>query len=208
MPQFRGILTKTTVNDRWFGSAVTDSNLTGHLNSRLTGNHNGSYWVSRAAVRFGRAERSPESGSGSRAPQSSRSWVSARVSLGFGSVFTSLRCRTLPKFADWGQEFYRQHEETALFPFGQPITSEQKMTDREPTNRKRERDGFRPIRARQMERDSPKKSTPWATKRDIEGGVPRFRNNLTGVSKNIRKSIYICIYIPIFSVNIYVIISL
>lgn len=82
------------------------------------------------------------------------------------------------------------------------------MTDREPTNRKRERDGFRPIRARQMERDSPKKSTPWATKRDIEGGVPRFRNNLTGVSKNIRKSIYICIYIPIFSVNIYVIISL
>jgi len=44
-----------------------------------------------------------------------------------------------------------------------------------------------------MERDSPKKkTTPSATKRDIEGGVPRFRNILTDVSKNICKSyIYI-----------------
>lgn len=33
----------------------------------------GSYWVSRASARFGRAERRPESGSGSGAPRSSRS---------------------------------------------------------------------------------------------------------------------------------------
>ncbi len=58
---------------------------------------NGSYRVSRALARFGRAERRPESGSGSGAPQSSRS---ASVRSGYpvapGKNSYRARARILP----------------------------------------------------------------------------------------------------------------
>lgn len=57
---------------------------------------NGSYWVSRALVRFGRAERRPESGSGSGTPQSSRS-ASVRFAPGKNSPeVRELRAGILP----------------------------------------------------------------------------------------------------------------
>lgn len=107
--------------------------------------------------RFGSAELNGAQNHGQdHANRSHRARGFRSGSLGFGSVFLSLQRRTLPKFADAGKEFSRQLEETASLPLGQPVTAEQKMTDREAANGESERDGVRPIRVRQMERNSSK----------------------------------------------------
>lgn len=167
----------------------SDSNRTEHLNVRLTENDL-TVLTGFPGPRLGSAElNGAQKQDQDHAHRSHRARGSRSGSVPFSRRFGT----ELPKFTNGRQEFHRQHEESALFPLGQPITAEQKITDRQAANRKRERDAVRPIRVRQMERDSPKKkSTPSATEREIEGGVPRFRNNFTpGVSKNICTQQYI-----------------
>lgn len=131
--------------------AVTlDSDLNGYLKQDVT--ENGlSVLTGFPGPRLGSAELNDAQNQGQ--DQARRGH---RARLRFGSFVASLQRRTLPKFADAGQEFLRLLEETASLPLGQPMTAEQKMTDRELANSKRERDSVRPIKVRQMERNSSK----------------------------------------------------
>ncbi len=127
--------------------AVTlDSDLTGDLKQDVTENDL-TVLTGFPGPWFGSAELNGAQNQGQ--DQANRSH---RARLRFGS----LQRRTLPKIVNAGQGIYRQLEETASLPFEQPMTAEQKMTDREAANSEKERDSVRPIRVRQMERNSSK----------------------------------------------------